>query len=168
LTLRLGRNLITLGYTSASGNSSMPSRSAALTEIIFPANAQVLTLVNTSSNPSVSGSLTWAVAQADANNVATVITFATQSGQGFATPQMITLGAPLDVTDGSLTVAAGGVRCQVSGVRQLPAIPPPRRPAPCRWTARLTTTTTSHPFPWRQALFEKNDRTHLTRIHIYG
>ncbi|MGA2258563.1 MAG: autotransporter-associated beta strand repeat-containing protein, partial [Thermoguttaceae bacterium] len=98
-TLPLGRNLITVCYTSASGNFSMTSASPVLTEIIFPANAQVLTVDNMSSDPSVSGSLPWAVGQANASSVATLITFATGSGQAFATPQTITLERPLDVTD---------------------------------------------------------------------
>ena len=97
--LQPGRHLITVGYASTSGNFATTSASPVLTEIIFPVDAQVLTVANTSSSPSVSGSLPWAVAQADASNVATVITFATQSGQAFATPQTITLEAPLVVSD---------------------------------------------------------------------
>ena len=109
-TLPLGRHLITVGYTSASGNFAMSSASPVLTEIIFPADAQVLTVDNTSSDPTCRGSLPWAVAQADASSVATLITFASGSGQAFATPQTITLEAPLDVTDAN-SVGIEGPSC---------------------------------------------------------
>jgi autotransporter-associated beta strand protein len=94
-----GMHSITVDYRSASGNFAMTPASPVLTEIVFPADANVLTVTNTSNDPSVENSLPWAVAQANASNVATVITFATQSGQAFATPQKITLETPLDVTD---------------------------------------------------------------------
>src|ERR1019366_8369517 len=97
--LALGRRRITLSYASASGNFAMTSASPVLTEIVFPAGAQVLTVANTSSDPNVAGSLPWAVAQANASNAATVITFASGEGQAFATPQTIILAAPLAVND---------------------------------------------------------------------
>ena len=106
-TLPLGRNVITMGYTSADGNYVMASISPVLTEIIFPADAQVLTVDSTSSDPTVSGSLPWAVAQADASNLASVIAFASASGQTFATPQTITLEAPLDLTDAKSVAMEG-------------------------------------------------------------
>ena len=98
-TLLPGKQLITVGYTSSSGNYAMTGASPVLTEIIFPANATTLTVDNTSSEPTVTGSLPWAVAEADASNSATIINFATASGQAFATPQTITLEAPLNLTD---------------------------------------------------------------------
>ncbi len=97
--LAAGRQLITVGYTSGSGNFAMTAASPVVTELVFPANANVLTVLNTSSDPSVTGSLPWAVAQADASDAAAVITFASGSGQVFATPQTISLEAPLDVSD---------------------------------------------------------------------
>jgi len=100
-TLAPGRHLISVGYASASGNYAMTSASPVVTETIFPANATILTVANTSSNPNVAGSLPWAVAQADASNAAAVITFASGQGQAFATPQTITLAAPLNLTDTS-------------------------------------------------------------------
>jgi autotransporter-associated beta strand protein len=98
-TLPPGKQLITVGYTSSSGNYATTGSSPVLTEIIFPANANTLTVDNASSDPTVTGSLPWAVAQADASNAATIINFATASGQAFATPQTITLEAPLNLTD---------------------------------------------------------------------
>ena len=106
-TLPLGRQLITVSYTSSSGNFAMTAASPVLPEIIFPNNAQVLTVANSSSDPSVAGSLPWAVAQADASNVATVITFAAQSGQAFATPQTITLEATLNLSDANSVLMEG-------------------------------------------------------------
>ncbi len=98
-TLPPGRHVITVGYTSTSRNFAMTSASPVLTEMIFSTDPTVLTVDNTSSDPSVAGSLPWAVAQADASNTATEIEFATGSGEAFATPQTITLAASLDVSD---------------------------------------------------------------------
>jgi len=106
-TLVPGEHRITVGYTSASGNYATTSASPVLTELVFPSDASVLTVTNTSSDPTVSGSLPWAIAQVDASNAATVITFATGSGQVFATPQTITLEAPLEMSDTNLVAIEG-------------------------------------------------------------
>ena len=102
-----GRQLITAGYTSSSGNFAMTAASPVLTEIVFAADASVLTVTSTSSDPTVAGSLPWAVAQADAGNAAAVISFATDAGQAFATPQTITLEAPLDLSDANSVAIEG-------------------------------------------------------------
>jgi hypothetical protein len=106
-TLAQGRHVITVGYTSSSGRFAMTSPSAALTEVVFPSNATVLTVDNTSSDANVPGSLPWAIDQADASNAATVVDFASGNGQTFATPQTITLEAPLDVSDSNSIALEG-------------------------------------------------------------
>ena len=129
-TLPLGRNVITMGYTSASGNFAMTAASPVLTEIIFPAGSNVLTVDNTSSDPTVVGSLPWAVAQADASNVAALIIFARASGQAFATPQTITLETPLDVSDANFVGMLGPSCGRDPGGRLQPvAVPDPQRGA---------------------------------------
>ena len=105
-TLAVGRHVITASYASSSGNFAMTS-AAPLTEIVFPADATVLTVDSTSSDPTVEGSLPWAVAQADASNAAAVITFASAASQPFATPQTITLEAALDLTDAKSVLMEG-------------------------------------------------------------
>jgi autotransporter-associated beta strand protein len=106
-TLASGVHAITVGYTSASGNFATISAPPVLTELVFPSGAEVLTVDNTSGDPAVADSLPWAVAQADASNVAAVIGFAAGSGQAFATPQTVTLEATLDVTDTNLVAIEG-------------------------------------------------------------
>ena len=85
-TLVVGVHAITMTYASASGNYSMPSAPPGLPELVFPVNSIVLNVDNTSSDPTVSGSLPWAVAQADTSNADTIITFAGGTGQPFAAP----------------------------------------------------------------------------------
>jgi autotransporter-associated beta strand protein len=108
-SLSVGEHLITVGYTSSSGNYAMSVASPVLLEMVYSGTANILTVTNTSSNANVSGSLPWAVAQA---NAATVITFAAGNGQTFATPQTITLEAPLNITTSSLV----GIEGPASGV----------------------------------------------------
>ena len=102
-----GNHLITLAYASSSGNFTFGAASPSLAEIVFPADANLLTVTNTSSDPTAAGSLPWAIAQADASNAASVISFADSSGQVFSTPQTIILEAPLDVTDSNPVQIAG-------------------------------------------------------------
>ena len=75
--------------------------------MVYPATANILTVTNTNSSASFTGSLPWAVAQADAGGVPAVITFATASGQVFATPQTITLEGSLIVTNSNLAGIEG-------------------------------------------------------------
>jgi len=98
-TLPQGKNLITVDYASSSGNYAMTAASPVLIEVIYPSTTNVVTVTSASGNPTVVGSLPWEVAQANASNVPTVISFATGSGQAFATPQTITLGASIDVSN---------------------------------------------------------------------
>jgi autotransporter-associated beta strand protein len=107
-----GEHVITASYTSTGGNFAASSASPVLIEMIYPSDTIDLTVVNTSSDPTVAGSLPWAVAQADESSVATVITFASGSGQVFATPQTITLEASLDLSGANLV----GIEGPSSGV----------------------------------------------------
>ena len=106
-TLATGVHGISISYASSSGNFVAASTPAPVAALVFPANPVVLTVTSTSGDPTVAGSLPWAIAQADASNVATQITFAAGSGQTFATSQTITLEATMTLTDTNLVTLEG-------------------------------------------------------------
>ena len=115
---------------SLSGLSSVPVGTALHASVsvdgaasVAPVEAANITgpiyiVTNTSNNSSTTGSLPWAVAQADSNTsggVATIV-FAAGIGQEFATPQTITLsGTALPVLTNAMTITGPSAGVTVSG-----------------------------------------------------
>ncbi len=100
---------------SFAANTTGADRTAHITVLgqqITVTQAAVYTVTNTSSDPTVAGSLPWAVVQADADTSGSVATidFAAGPGQVFAAPQTITLagGLNLDNTTAGESIVIDG------------------------------------------------------------
>ena len=105
--LGVGVHVIARSYASTSGNFTLAAAPQTVSVLVLAANATVYTVSNTSGDPTVSGSLPWAIAEANAGNSAAVITFAAGDGQAFATPQTITIETTMVLTDTSLVAVEG-------------------------------------------------------------